>query len=411
MLKRIIDVVSSLKLTVVLLSLGIALVFFGTLGQVSDGLYLAQQKYFRSWFTYWHPAQVSWLILPLPGGYFLGTSLLINLITAHVSRFRFSWKKSGIWMTHFGIILLLIGQLVTDMFATESHIRLTEGQSKNYSDSSQKNELAVTILGDSGNDTVVAFPESLVKQKGELQHPSLPFRIKVKEYFVNSGAQPRGPRSGGQPQADHGVAQFFTFEPAPETFAMDDRNIPGAIVEVIGSKGSLGTWVTSLYTGDDSIAPSMARRLAKMIGPQLAERLGAELMKPQEFETDGKRFRIAYRPVRFYTPQWIELVKFTNEKYLGTDIPKDYRSRVRLQNPSTGEKRELDIYMNSPLRYNGLTYYQSSFDPFDSRVTVLQVVKNPGWLTPYAGCSLVAGGLLVQFLIHLVGFITKRRTA
>jgi hypothetical protein len=37
------------------------------------------------------------------------------------------------------------------------------------------------------------------------------------------------------------------------------------------------------------------------------------------------------------------------------------------------------------------------------------VVRNPGWLTPYIGCALVAAGLVTQFLFHLVGFITKRK--
>ncbi|MEI9960251.1 MAG: hypothetical protein WDM76_03695 [Limisphaerales bacterium] len=42
--------------------------------------------------------------------------------------------------------------------------------------------------------------------------------------------------------------------------------------------------------------------------------------------------------------------------------------------------------------------------------SVLQVVRNPGWLTPYLGCALVAAGLVTQFMFHLIGFISKRRT-
>jgi hypothetical protein len=41
-------------------------------------------------------------------------------------------------------------------------------------------------------------------------------------------------------------------------------------------------------------------------------------------------------------------------------------------------------------------------------VTVFQVVKNPTWLTPYIGTIVVGLGLLVQFSIHLVGFLRKR---
>jgi hypothetical protein len=44
-----------------------------------------------------------------------------------------------------------------------------------------------------------------------------------------------------------------------------------------------------------------------------------------------------------------------------------------------------------------------------NKVTILQVVRNPGWLTPYLACGIVTAGLIVQFLIHLVGFAGKRR--
>jgi hypothetical protein len=91
---------------------------------------------------------------------------------------------------------------------------------------------------------------------------------------------------------------------------------------------------------------------------------------------------------------------------------------VRLQNPKTGEDRETDIFMNSPLRYSGLTFYQYQMDAGDmarqqGRVasSVLQVVRNPSWLTPYIGCGLVAAGLLIQFMSHLVKFLSRRKPA
>ena len=94
---------------------------------------------------------------------------------------------------------------------------------------------------------------------------------------------------------------------------------------------------------------------------------------------------------------------------MGTDIPKNYSSRVRLTRPETGEDREVLIYMNNPLRYGGETYYQSSFLPGDTG-TILQVVRNPSWLTPYVACVLVGVGLSWQFLSHLLKFLKKRTT-
>ena len=106
------------------------------------------------------------------------------------------------------------------------------------------------------------------------------------------------------------------------------------------------------------------------------------------------------------------LLKATHDVYQGTDIPKDYRSRVLVENTATGEKRETEIYMNQPLRYEGLTFFQSQMgqDQRNEQIKTsgLQVVKNPSWLTPYLGCLVVGLGMLWQFLWHLSKFFSKR---
>jgi hypothetical protein len=63
--------------------------------------------------------------------------------------------------------------------------------------------------------------------------------------------------------------------------------------------------------------------------------------------------------------------------------------------------------MNHPLRHAGETFYQSGFLPKDQG-TILQVVRNPGWLMPYISCILVASGMLVHFGLHLIGFLRRR---
>ena len=88
------------------------------------------------------------------------------------------------------------------------------------------------------------------------------------------------------------------------------------------------------------------------------------------------------RQERYYLPFSLHLIEFRHDKYPGTDIPKNFSSRVRLQNLENGEDREVLIFMNNPLRYAGETFYQASFDP-DDHGSVLQVVHNPSWLTPY----------------------------
>jgi len=119
------------------------------------------------------------------------------------------------------------------------------------------------------------------------------------------------------------------------------------------------------------------------------------------------------RPKRVYKPYSIHLVKFTHKKYIGTDTPKDYASQVRLEDPSRNEDREVKIWMNHPLRYAGETFYQSDFFPKEetrksNKGTILQVVRNPGWLLPYLSCGIVTLGLLIHFGLHLSVFLRRR---
>ena len=159
MLDKFIDFWSSLRLTVVCLFAGLVLVFAGTIAQVDLGLYKAQNDFFRSFFVFWSPPGTGLKIPVFPGGYLVGGFLLINLISAHYKRFGFRRDKAGIVMVHLGLILLLIGQLATDMLSKESSMQLFEGESKNYSEDFRGNELVILDQSDSEYDRVHAIPE------------------------------------------------------------------------------------------------------------------------------------------------------------------------------------------------------------------------------------------------------------
>src|SRR5258706_15546188 len=132
MLDRLYRIITSLKLAVVLLALGLVLVFWGTLAQVHLGLYKAQNDFFRSFFIYWSPTGSSLRLPVFPGGYFIGWLLLINLFAAHFRYHQPGKKKYGIVMIHLGIVLLLLGQLLTDLLSQESMMHLRNGDTKNY---------------------------------------------------------------------------------------------------------------------------------------------------------------------------------------------------------------------------------------------------------------------------------------
>ncbi len=372
------DFFVSLKLTVVLLVFGMILVFAATLDQVNLGIWAVQEKYFRSFFVM---TPVGGIPMPVfPGGYLVGGLLLINLIASHFYRFAFSWRKSGIVLAHFGLILLLVGELLSGLWQQDFQMRLSEGDTKNYAESFRANELVITDTTDPKFDDVVAIPEAVVARGESIQHPKLPFKVIIKAYYPNSVLMMRGAETGPS-LATTGIGQRVAAAPQPITFKPDERNDPAAYIELVGPEGSIGTWMAA-------------------VSPQ---------MVPQHFDYGGHSWKIDFRAERIYKPFSLTLLKFSHDRYVGTDIPKNFSSRLRLTSPDGRDDREVLVYMNNPLRYAGLTFYQAGYE--GERTTVLQVVRNPSWQIPYIACALMSLGLLIQFCLHLVGFVGKRRSA
>ncbi len=408
MLMRVLNFLSSLRLTVTLLAFGIALVFLGTVAQEPMGNYLVQERFFKCFYV--DPVALNaafrkashlvllnldplpneaYLVRPripvFPGGYLIGGMLLLNLLTAHARRLKFSWKKSGILMTHAGLIVMLLGQVFTDLLARESQISFREGETRDFSEDFAKYELvfAHDIPG-TGREQVISVPESLLPTGGEVRNERLPFTIRIREFHANADLPRRKPMvdTNREPAASQGAGVRLLIDAQPEVRDMEHKNMPAAVVEIAGTQGSLGTWVLS------------------------------PLLRSQEFQVGSETWRTEMRPLRYYEPFSVTLLKTTHEIYRGTDIPKNFQSRVRLDNPATSEHREIDIYMNSPLRYAGLTFYQyqmgrEQLAAGGRPTSTLQVVRNPSWLTPYLSVGLVFFGLLTHFLIMLTAFIAR----
>ncbi len=415
LIKKIVDFFVSLKLTVVLLAFAIVLVFVGTIAQADEGLYGAQAHYFKQWIVVGAHFFGHKIPLLLPGGYLIGTLLLVNLITTHIYRFEFSTKKLGIQLAHAGVIVLLVGQLSTDMLSRELQMHFVEGDTRNYSDSATEYELVFQ-----SGDVLTAIPEKSLKPGGALttEKTGLPFTIQVKQNWHNSDLSFRAPMmQNAPPLTANGIAASFDFQKLEDVKAMDQRNVPTAVLEFVTPAGSLGTWVASDWAGDATLVTAVRNGYAQM-GTGMAQKIGTLLVAPQAIQVGGKKFSFTIRPTRVMHPFSLTLLKATHTTYPGTDIPKDFRSRVRIDNAQTGEKqREVEISMNHPLRYGGYTYYQYQMDAGQvaeqagrTPSSVLSVVRNPSWLTPYVGCAMVGVGLIIQFLYHLIGFVTKQKT-
>ncbi|MEJ0090139.1 MAG: hypothetical protein WDM80_10390 [Limisphaerales bacterium] len=236
-------------------------------------------------------------------------------------------KKIGIQLAHAGVILLLVGQLITDMLAREMQMHFFEGETKAYSESAMDYELIFM-----NGSQVTAIPARLLRPGDELKIDSLPFVIRVQNYWKNSDVNFRAPMMQNiAPLTTNGVALNFDFRQAPEVKTMEQKNIPSGLIEMTGPKGSLGTWAISDWTGDTALAGSVQDNYAQQLGPDMARSIASRLVTPQSVEVDGKQFTFVLRPAREYQPFSLTLLKATHTVYPGTDIPKDFRSRAQLK--------------------------------------------------------------------------------
>ncbi len=372
---------SSLRLTVTLLAFSMVLIFVGTISQVTLGIHEVVALYFRSWIAWWDvlPGEKVFKI-PLPGGSLLGCLLIVNLLAAHGARFKLRWNKAGMILIHAGILLMLIGELFTGFLGKEAQMTVNEGQTMNYSTFPREVELAVIEVTGDGLETVYAIPQSRLKDGAAFSFRG--FTLRIDRHFANSEIlEEKVVGADFDPiRATVGVGVGYAVGKKPRETAMDRRDLTSAFVSVLPDDGeTLGRWLVS-----------------------------NALVSAQSFETGGKRWKMAIRPARLYHPFSIKLLDFSHDRYLGTNVPKNFSSKIRLLNPETGEDREDLIYMNHPLRYQGLTFYQSGFAN-DETTTILQVVKNPVWTLPYISCAMVSLGLLWVFTGHLMKAMRKMK--
>ena len=386
---RFVDFISSLKLTLVCLSAAVVLVFAGTLAQVHFGTYVVQERYFQSMLIWWPSDAKGFKIPVFPGGHLLGAVLLVNLLAAHIRRFRVSWENLGMHLTHGGLIIMLAGGLFTDLFAVESMMQIGPGETKNYSEDSRSVELAIIDESNRDADRVVAIPEARLRREGTINHGELPFLVEIDHYYENSELamlSKAGPNA--RKAADNGIGAQISVKGVPRATSVDGRDVRSAVIRLLpkatggeAAPRSLGSWLVS-------------------------DVLGA----PQTFPFAGGQWRLEMRPVRHYKPYSITLQKFTHERYPGTDIPKNFASRITLIDPEHSVKRDVLIYMNHPLRYGGETYYQSGFGK-DDQSSILQVVHNPTFVAPYVACAVIGIGLLLQFGFQFVRFTRRAKLA
>lgn len=396
----ILAAMASLRLTVSLFAASIFLIFAGTTAQVEAGIWTVMENYFRTLIAHIEIRPLTFGLIkedwtfPFPGGWTIGGLLLVNLLAAHLVRFTVTWKRCGIVMIHTGLIVLVLSEFVTGMAAEEGQMTIWEGGASNFVEDIREVELAIIDKSDPSMDDVDAIPQSrfeaAVREAVSIDDSQVPFIVRVERFMPNAqllGAMGLGRSLSNPATTGHGTQ--IVARPLPPVSGTDRNqsvNFSAAYVTLIdrASGKPLGTYLTAVELATQQM--------------------------PDVIEHEGKVYEVFLRFKRTYKPYAIRLDDFKHERYPGTDTPRAFESHIRLFDPSRGENRAAVIRMNHPLRYAGETFFQAAFKEGDTG-TVLQVVNNPGWIMPYASCTLITLGLLVHFVISLTRFAGRRSRA
>ncbi|MEM9083712.1 MAG: cytochrome c biogenesis protein CcsA [Planctomycetota bacterium] len=391
-MRRALELFASLRVTVALFSFAMLLIFVGTIAQTQLGVWQAVELYFRSLIAWVDPGifvssvrggseeASNGFKIPIPGGLTITVLMMINLVAAHVLRFKATRKRVGVLVLHAGLIVLLVGELSTGFMSDEGLISIDEGSSSSFIEDIREVELAVIDPSDPEYDRVVTVPghaiADAVRKGSAVVDSRLPFEVRVLEWMPNATLF----HVNDDTLATDGIGLEARAEGRPRVAGVEggQTDTPAAYVALSYGDQELGTWLVS-----------------------------AALIEAQRVEVGGVGYGLALRYRRTYLPFSLHLNDFRHDIFVGTSIAKNFSSDVRLVDPARQTDREVRIWMNNPLRYAGLTFYQASYKP-DGSGTVLQVVRNPGWLLPYIACILVGGGMTLHFSQTLIGFLRRR---
>ena len=457
---RIFRFFGSIRFSVILLSFAVLLVFVGTLAQKHVTIVDAVDYYFHALFV-GIPYSVFTLTkatgalgeiqFMLPGGFLLAGLLLVNLVIAQVQAYRLNtspkqrvigvvilvtglllllaaiWfglvnddipsaylasyervlfrliisfgvsfvlligsvflfkRKAGLVILHFGIVLLIVSEFITAFYSEEGRMVIHENERQYTVDQRGQYELVFQDMSVPNSlDKSVTVSDDEFSDDEWTKLPTLPFELQVIHYFEDGvlGRRTKNPHPAAQ-----GILR--SMEVKTKEFHKAEMKTP--IMQIVLRDSAGEEFYSAIVRFKDYL---------KGI--------------PVRFLHSGKYYDLYLRYQKTYlfsrgskTPFCLALIDFRSDKYMGTENVRSYSSLVRLIDPDKGVNRQVLISMNTPLRYAGRTFYQSSFTPGESG-TILSVMKNPGWTIPYLSGMLLSIGLLFHFCFLLSKFIKRR---
>jgi len=445
MFKSFYKFLSSLKLAVISIIFLAVLTSVGTIVESRyDALTAAKLVYKTGWM------------------YFALGLLAINLLMVMVDRWPWKKRHAPFIFAHIGIIVLLIGSLVTALYGLDGSMRIEIGGSNRFvtipetefrvwssfdgdqyskildintdffSKRPEKHPVEID-LGGKLLKVVKYAPYALIESKiQEVKKSDSSFnasrgsavRIQLKNPNVNLIEWVFQKRQNEMTQMDLGPASI---QLGGDFFLIPDKNY--IHFKAIDEKTVQYNLISKnhpaqkglLKEGDTVKTPWMGIELRLISYYQKADQVTEvkEISRPTEISNAAIQLQwgdqlywlqlndilkiftstavhlVSYGNKRIDTGVDINLKKFDMGLYQGTQRAASYSSLVTLPDQS-----EHLISMNEPLKHNGLTYYQASFQQDDSGkpvASVLSVNHDPGRWLKYLGSLILSFGVVLLF--------------
>jgi len=345
------------------------MVVVGTVAQKYIGLYDSQRLFFSS-FILWEG------YIPLPGIRAISALILLSLVVKLIVASPWHKANSGIFIAHLGVLLLLLGGLVTAALSVEGYATLGKND---HTDSFTDYHKRVLTISKNNHDLLI-IPWVDIQKNKAITSPLLPFSFKINDACRNCTM---ALREGNTPNLK-GPAQKVQLVPIKH-YLEDESNLAG----IEFTLSNAGQDADGIY-------------------------LAFEPMEKQPaFLYHGDSYHITLGREQYHLPFTLQLLESEKEVHPGTDVPRSYRSVVMVIDGKLQQR--VVITMNHPLRYKGYTIYQSSFnanaDTQQTQNVSYAIVENSGRLFPYIASITLSIGLLIHLCLRLPNLIKRNNDA
>lgn len=443
MFRRLLKFFASLRLAVIIIAALAVLISVGTFVEASYDAWTAKNLVYNSY----------WMYITLG-------MLVTSLVAVIVDRWPWQPRHASFIFAHVGIIIILFGALLTQLYGIDGTLRLPRSGEAVKEATLQETQLIV-YRSRSGDNYEKVYSEDVNFIKNPITEEK-PFLIKAKGLkfelleSINFGLAQMKVEASPDSQSGAAIRYQLSNANVSEVDWLVQRNLFEKAEKQIGpvlvSMGGLWERIPaineirlfldgnnqlnySLY-GKDATKPSKQGLLKEGDAVQ-TNWMGLELKALRYFPKAQQKYEVTAlerptpqtRPavrvrynnqeshlllndyVKVFTDEWVYLVAYVNKRvpigfdislseFKKSDYPGTMRAMAYQSEVHYGDNLKTVISMNEPLKYKGFYFYQASFEESptgQAQASILSVNHDPGRPWKYAGSLIMSVGVILLF--------------